>query len=551
MKSKIKSLYFFLGRWTALFGVMSVVAGFIIFVFDMIFAFLLQRFLIATFLVEAGGPPPFGIPVYSALTEASFLIVASFARAAALWANSYVTGLCNTSFESGKRNEIVAWSLSSGRESLGRVMTLFNDVTIGSAATISNIFYFFSRIVLICGLFLALLSYSVALTVFVVSAIIAIVPVQRWIDAVLRKNSRNIQQELAVSVDRLTTDIKNNLFITLHDLVGPETERLQKSIRGYTLSYNIYYSLSSLRSILPQTIGMIVVCLITLYGSEIFSDNRSHFVAYVYLVLRFFQMLSDLARVSGNMSLNAPRLKVLWVWWCDHIEQKPHIVTAVDIAATGPVGWLARDLTFRWSDDVATCIQGLNFSILPGQIVHISGVSGAGKTTLMYLLLGLMPARSGELRWTTAGQTWPLTGRLPVCIAYVGPEPFLQSGSVRDQLMAGQNREIDDIELWGALQSARAGFVRDMQGGLDYHLTEQGIGLSAGQKQRLVLARALLRHPSVLLLDEATANLDPETERDVLEAIKTLRGNVTIIMIAHRPHPVLAPDQIITLGPVT
>jgi len=121
-------------------------------------------------------------------------------------------------------------------------------------------------------------------------------------------------------------------------------------------------------------------------------------------------------------------------------------------------------------------------------------------------------------------------------VGYVGPEPFLFDGTIRENLLyALSGRLPDDAQIFAAMDKAECGFVRELSLGLDHPLTEQGLGLSAGQKQRLGLARALLRDPKVLVLDEATANLDFETERRLVETLGDLKGRMTLLIVTHRP----------------
>ena len=118
--------------------------------------------------------------------------------------------------------------------------------------------------------------------------------------------------------------------------------------------------------------------------------------------------------------------------------------------------------------------------------------------------------------------------------AYVGPDPFMISGTIRDFLMFGQRHEISDAQLFEALEQAHCEFVKNLPDKLEHRIAEQGAGLSAGQKQRLSIARALLRKPRLLLLDEATSNLDNESEHAIIDTVQSLRGSVTIVAVTHR-----------------
>ena len=131
-------------------------------------------------------------------------------------------------------------------------------------------------------------------------------------------------------------------------------------------------------------------------------------------------------------------------------------------------------------------------------------------------------------------------------IGYVGPEPFLIAGSVKENLCYGIERAISNHEIWEALEKASLKeFIE--QKSLNYYIAEDQSGISAGQKQRLCLARAILNKPHLLVLDEATANLDDKTEKEIADSILTLKGLCTTIIISHRPGILIGIDKVIKL----
>jgi ABC-type bacteriocin/lantibiotic exporter with double-glycine peptidase domain len=274
-------------------------------------------------------------------------------------------------------------------------------------------------------------------------------------------------------------------------------------------------------------------------------------------VLRLFQSLADVARITGNLLLNWPRLRTLWTWWTrEHEPASAAVAAAVDETALAPraalpLGWRAEGLAFAWDPREPTAIQDLSLDIPPGSIAVVTGPSGAGKTSLLLLLAGLVEPQAGRLDLVGPG----LGGTSPsaACpgllrsIAYVGPDPFVVPGTIRDQLLLGQATEPGAAEIREALALAQCDFVDRLALGLDHPVTEQGGGLSAGQKQRLSIARAILRRPAMLLLDEATSNLDADTEAAVVAALASLRGRMTIVAITHRDAVLSVADQVIGL----
>jgi len=139
--------------------------------------------------------------------------------------------------------------------------------------------------------------------------------------------------------------------------------------------------------------------------------------------------------------------------------------------------------------------------------------------------------------------------RLMPMVGYVGAESFLVDGTIRENLLYGVPGAPNDAELANALRKAECGFIDDLPKGLEHRLTDQGAGLSSGQKQRLSLARALLRRPKVLVLDEATANLDVATEERLVDTLAQLKSRMTIVAVTHRQALLRLADQVLTLGP--
>jgi subfamily B ATP-binding cassette protein MsbA len=194
--------------------------------------------------------------------------------------------------------------------------------------------------------------------------------------------------------------------------------------------------------------------------------------------------------------------------------------------------------------DGREALRGVDLVVPAGTRVALVGPSGAGKTTLFSVLLGFLPTSGGRVLWDGA----PLSGLKPSSVrgqmAWVPQEPVLFSGTVRHNLRLGMP-EATDAQLWEALRLAHADdFVRSLPGGLDEPVGERGGRLSGGQRQRLVLARAFLCRPSVLLLDEPTSALDAASEAAVGAGLAALMKGRTVLVIAHRLSTVRDADVI-------
>ncbi len=192
-------------------------------------------------------------------------------------------------------------------------------------------------------------------------------------------------------------------------------------------------------------------------------------------------------------------------------------------------------------------VKDISIEALPGQTIALVGPTGAGKSTLINLLTRFYEHDSGTLTLDGVSVKDLQKSWLRRSIGYVTQESFLFNGTVRENLQIGK-RDATDEELWQALSNANAkDFVSALPDGLDTKVGERGIKLSVGEKQRVSIARALLRNPPILLLDEATASVDTETERQIQAALDQLMQRRTNFVIAHRLSTVRNADRIYVL----
>jgi len=202
---------------------------------------------------------------------------------------------------------------------------------------------------------------------------------------------------------------------------------------------------------------------------------------------------------------------------------------------------------YAYEDGERPALNGISLTISPGQKVALVGPSGAGKSTMAHLLLRFVDPQQGRI---TLNQM-PLSS-LDVSawrkqVAWVPQNPYLFHGTVTENIrLARPDANFDDIQI--ATRQAHAdAFVNALPQGYDTPIGERGIRLSGGQAQRIALARAFLKSAPFLILDEATANLDPEHEAHIQAAIKHLLQNRTALIIAHRLNTVTAADQIVVM----
>ena len=219
---------------------------------------------------------------------------------------------------------------------------------------------------------------------------------------------------------------------------------------------------------------------------------------------------------------------VMYLKEIDLIQKRKHIEEK-------NIGLKAENISFRYEMEKDYVFNDASLSICPGEFVAIIGESGIGKTTLIRLIMSFMRANAGKITYfNSSGQELMANAGAREFISYVPQGNTLFSGTIRENIRMGK-LDATEEEFTEALKMASAyDFVSELPNGIDTVIGERGHGISEGQAQRIAIARALIRKAPFLILDEATASLDPQTELAVLQGIKNMQPKPTCLLITHR-----------------
>lgn len=202
-----------------------------------------------------------------------------------------------------------------------------------------------------------------------------------------------------------------------------------------------------------------------------------------------------------------------------------------------------KGITFHYSED-KPLLRDYNFSVEEDESVAVTGPSGCGKTTLSKLLLSLYPVMGGDIIFAGDSYRKLSNKQIRSKIAYVPQEPYLFNYSVKENIRIGRP-DASDEEIAEAAKMANAHeFILQLENGYDTSVGERGNRLSGGQRQRIAIARAILKNAPLLLMDEATSALDNESEQLVNDALKSMKNNKTVVMIAHRQSTIELADRV-------
>jgi ABC-type multidrug transport system fused ATPase/permease subunit len=265
-------------------------------------------------------------------------------------------------------------------------------------------------------------------------------------------------------------------------------------------------------------------------------DSGDVTVGELASVVFLFTLLVFPVRLIGYALSELPRSMAAWQRIQEVVDEPLAPDPAAELGVAPPgVGIDVDDATFCHEGESRPALEDVRLRVPIGTTTAVVGPTGAGKTTLAELVIGLIRATTGSVRVAPG----------PRCVVF--QEAFLLAGTVRENLEFGGERR-PDATLRRALQLACADFVDDLPGGLETVVGERGVTLSGGQRQRLALARALLRRPSVLVLDDTTSALDPATEARVLDNLRRSLDGTTVLMVASRPSTITLADDVVYMA---
>jgi ABC-type multidrug transport system fused ATPase/permease subunit len=292
------------------------------------------------------------------------------------------------------------------------------------------------------------------------------------------------------------------------------------------------------------------IALISAIQFYLFDANRAIAVIAVFLAAST-RIAPAIVRLQQNFigvrsSLSAAKPTFDLIQELDSISELSNVETKLNTEHYGFTPKLSiRNVKFMYSNSTEVTVQDVSLDIESGKFVAFVGPSGGGKSTLVDLILGLLAPSSGSIKISDLTPIDTIK-KWPGSIGYVPQDVFVQNSTVKENICLGFNSDsVQDDLVWQALEIADlSDFVKGLEGGLSYRISDAGKNLSGGQRQRLGIARALLTKPKIVIFDEATSALDAETENRVSESILKLTGECTVIFIAHRLSVVRSADMI-------
>jgi len=363
-----------------------------------------------------------------------------------------------------------------------------------------------------------------------------------------KKNWKAVRESSGDLNSLLVEDIQGNRLIHSFDLKEREKKRFlisSKELESRSLKAMYRWSIQGPSASFTSSLGILAVVGMGAYLLETDSSfTKGQFFAFLLYANMFYEPVRQL--VSINNMISAGKASGERVF--EILDEKIHI-NDPQIPISFPMenhSLKFSNVTFSY-DERQTIVKKLNFTVPSGSTTALVGPTGAGKSTIANLILRYYDVEKGVVSIGNSNVKDFTLSDLRKNIGLVSQDPFLFDTTVKENLLLASPFSSDD-QILNALKMAHAlNFVENLPHGLDTLIGERGVRLSMGEKQRLTLARAILKSPPILILDEATSSVDVETERNIQIALNQITKLQTTVIIAHRLSTIREADQIIFL----
>ena len=388
-----------------------------------------------------------------------------------------------------------------------------------------------SVVLMFVGAFACMFVMDHTLAVLLVAIIPVFLAVSRIYVGKMRSLTRMVRDSDSHVQSAMQETVQHRMVVkTLeanNDMVA-RLENTQSELRSNVVRRTVFSVFSNLVLNLGFAIGYLIAFL---WAAVRMSAGTLTFGG----MTAFLQLVNKIQTPARNLTKLAPAFVGVFTASERLIEllEEPLEPQGEPLRMDAPCGMRLDDVTYRYEDGTRDVIKNLSFDFAPGSCTAILGETGAGKTTIVRMLLALVRPTSGNIYIYNNVEEHELTALMRCNFVYVPQGNTLMSGTIRDNLLLG-DPHASEADMWNALHRSCADFVQTLPLGLDTKCGEQGGGLSEGQAQRIAIARALLRNGSIMIFDEATSALDADTECRLLESL--LHDNRhTVIFITHRP----------------
>lgn len=481
----------------------------------------------------------------------TLLVVAIIVQALASGFSIYLLNRIGQSVVAGIRDQlwkkllVLPVSYFDDHPSGETVSRMTNDTTVVKGLISEHLSNFVTGIISIVGSMIVLFVLDWKMTLLMFTAIPLSVLILMPLGKKMHKISKGMQDETAsftAVLQQVLTEIR------LVKASNAEALEYQNGQKGIQKLFQFGLKEAKIQALIAPLMSLVMMALLVLilgYGGMRVSSGALTAGALVAFIMYLFQIIMPMAQLASFFTQfqKATGATERIISILDSVEEEDAKQPVQNMSQSISVDHL--NYSYNNGEQV---LKDISFNVEAGKITAIVGPSGSGKTTLFSLFERFYKPQEGSISigGTSINDFTLLSWRSQ--IGYVSQESPIISGTIRDNICYGIDRDITDEELNQVAKMAYANqFISELPNGYDTEVGERGMKLSGGQRQRIAIARAFLRNPKILMLDEATSSLDSKSEKVVQQALNHLMKGRTTIVIAHRLSTVIGSDQIIFL----
>ncbi|MBM7703392.1 ABC transporter ATP-binding protein [Metabacillus iocasae] len=427
------------------------------------------------------------------------------------------------------------------------LVRIMNDINSLQELFTSGVINLLMDLLLLIGIVTILFSLSPPLTI----AIMIILPIMFFISTSLRKNIRKSWQTVRMKQSVLNSHLNESIQgirvtqafaqekenVTFFDGINQENFMSWKHASQKNAMFRPFVEMTN-------AIGTVILII---FGAILIQQQDvtiGIFVSFAFYLGMFWEPISRLGQVYNQLLMGMASSERIF----EFIDEQPNVVnsaTAKDVHELK--GKIEFDHVVFSYDGKRPALSDVSFTIDEGQTVALVGHTGSGKTSIANLITRFYDIDSGKIKMDDYDSKDITIESLRSQISIVLQDTFIFSGTIMENIRFGRPDATDEEVITAAKAVGAHGFIQTLKGGYDTEVEERGNILSVGERQLLSFARTLLANPAIIILDEATASIDTETEMIIQRALKKLLKNRTAIMIAHRLSTIREADQIIVL----
>ena len=463
---------------------------------------------------------------------------------------SYVTALIQSDYEAKTRYSLFKGMLDANWQRLSRErMGNLESILMVDVEASARLLYHLSRAVTVVSTMVVYvviainISWEITALSLVVGGLIFLVLKPLFYRAHrLSKQMVATNKSVAHHVSESVLGIKAVKVMLATDAIAARGRELFDRFKQLLVEMSIMHSMTTAGM---EFFAVVFICGIFAYFYLFTAFNFGVVVALIYLIRRIFNYIEQLQRTALNTNRLISHVRSV-------TEYRASVRDNAEVRAKGGAAFVYKNelvfdaVSFAYEDAIEQeVLRDISFSIPFGETLGIIGPSGSGKSTFVDMMLRLLEPTGGEMLvdGVASSNIDPVDWRTQV--GYVPQEIFLMNDTVANNIRFFRKGATDEEIEAAARQANIYDFIQTLPRGFDTKVGDRGSRLSVGQRQRIAIARALLRKPKLLILDEATSALDNESEAKIQETLESLKGSMTIVTIAHRLSTIMDADRLV------